>query len=113
MVRVMSRIRAARCGGAGLSPVARADWLRAPEGLEPVPGGSVTTPAGFRAAGVACGLKPSGLRDVGVLVADRPTVSAMVDTTSALPSAPVVRNSSTDAPAASTDSLNPARNSTE
>jgi glutamate N-acetyltransferase/amino-acid N-acetyltransferase len=61
-----------------------------------VPGGSVTTPAGFRAAGVACGLKPSGLKDVGVLVADGPTASAMVDTTSALPSAPVIRNRTLD-----------------
>lgn len=61
-----------------------------------MPDGSVTTPAGFRAAGVACGLKPSGLKDVGVLVADGPTASAMVDTTSALPSAPVVRNRTLD-----------------
>jgi glutamate N-acetyltransferase/amino-acid N-acetyltransferase len=76
--------------------VARADWLRVPEGLEPVPGGSVTTPPGFRAAGVACGLKPSGLKDVGVLVADGPTASAMVDTTSALPSAPVIHNRALD-----------------
>jgi glutamate N-acetyltransferase/amino-acid N-acetyltransferase len=76
--------------------VARADWLRAPEGLEPVPGGSVTTPPGYLAAGVACGLKPSGLRDVGVLVAEGPAASALVDTTSALPSAPVIRNRTLD-----------------
>ena len=74
----------------------RGDWLRVPEGLAPVPGGSVATPAGYRAAGVAAGLKPSGLKDVGILVADGPTASAMVDTTSALPSAPVVRNRTLD-----------------
>ena len=43
-----------------LPAVGRDDWLRAPEGLELVAGGSVTTPPGFRAAGVACGLKASG-----------------------------------------------------
>jgi glutamate N-acetyltransferase / amino-acid N-acetyltransferase len=73
-------------------PVVRDDWLRAPEGLEPVAGGSVTTTPGFRAAGVACGLKASGALDLGILAADRPIVSALVDTASALPAAPVVRN---------------------
>jgi glutamate N-acetyltransferase/amino-acid N-acetyltransferase len=76
--------------------VARDDWVRAPGGLEPVPGGSVTTPARFRAAGVACGLKDSGALDLGILAADRPVASAMVDTTSALPSAPVLRNRTID-----------------
>jgi glutamate N-acetyltransferase/amino-acid N-acetyltransferase len=52
----------------------------------------VTTPAGFRAAGVACGLKASGALDLGILACDGPAASAMVDTASALPSAPVVRN---------------------
>jgi glutamate N-acetyltransferase/amino-acid N-acetyltransferase len=77
-------------------PVARDDWLRAPEGLAPVEGGSVTTPAGFRAAGVACGLKASGALDLGVLAADGPVASAMVDTSNALPSAPVLRNRELD-----------------
>jgi len=71
--------------------VERADWLRAPAGLSRAPGG-VTAPAGYEAAGVACGMKPSGLRDIGILVSRRPAVSAMVDTASALPAAPVVRN---------------------
>ena len=70
----------------------RDDWLRAPEGLAPVERGSVTTPAGFRAAGVACGLKASGALDLGILACDGPATSAMVDTANALPSAPVVRN---------------------
>jgi glutamate N-acetyltransferase/amino-acid N-acetyltransferase len=76
--------------------VGREDWIAAPEGLEPVPGGSVTTPAGFRAAGVACGLKPSGALDIGILHAVAPGTSALVDTASALPSAPVRYNRGLD-----------------
>jgi glutamate N-acetyltransferase / amino-acid N-acetyltransferase len=46
-------------------------------------------PEGFRAAGVAAGIKPEGL-DVGVLVSDRaPTTSAARFTTNALVGAPV------------------------
>jgi glutamate N-acetyltransferase/amino-acid N-acetyltransferase len=56
-----------------------------------VPGGT-TAPEDFHAAGVACGLKPSAALDIGVLVSRRPTTSGMVDTTSALPAAPVLRN---------------------
>ena len=59
-------------------PVGRDDWLRAPDGLEPVAGGSVTTPPGFRAGGVACGLKRSGALELGILAADRPVASALV-----------------------------------
>lgn len=75
-----------------LAPVLRGDWLRAPEGLVAIPGGTITTTPGFRAAGVACGLKTSGALDLGILVAPAPVVSAMVDTANALPSAPVIRN---------------------
>ncbi|HZC12503.1 MAG TPA: bifunctional ornithine acetyltransferase/N-acetylglutamate synthase, partial [Thermoleophilaceae bacterium] len=47
-------------------------------------------PAGFRAAGVAAGLKPEG-NDVGVLVSDSPqTVSAARFTTNARVGAPVI-----------------------
>ncbi len=47
-------------------------------------------PVGFRAAGVAAGLKPDGL-DVGVLVSDEPdTVSAARFTTNARAGAPVI-----------------------
>ena len=78
------------------SPVAREDWLEAPAGMRRIAGGSVTTPDGFAAAGVACGLKASGHLDLGVLVARRPSVSWLIDTTSALPSAPVLLNRSHD-----------------
>jgi glutamate N-acetyltransferase / amino-acid N-acetyltransferase len=48
--------------------------VRAPQGLAPLPAGSVTTPEGFHASGAACGLKPSGLLDVGLLVSLGPAV---------------------------------------
>ncbi len=48
-------------------------------------------PAGFRAAGVAAGLKPSGRPDVGLLVCDaQPAVSAARFTTSSTAAAPVL-----------------------
>ena len=54
-------------------------------------------PAGFRAAGVAAGLKPEGL-DVGVLVSDRAeTVSAARFTTNARVGAPVTVSREADA----------------
>ena len=74
----------------------RGDWIAAPEGLAPLPGGSVTSPAGFEAAGVACGLKPSGALDLGLLRSLAPGASALVDTASALPSAPVRYNRGLD-----------------
>ena len=53
-----------------------------------MPGG---LPAGFRAAGVACGLKPSGAPDLGLLVCDAPdTVSAARFTRSGVLAAPVL-----------------------
>ena len=79
-----------------LAPVLRGDWLRAPEGLVALEGGSVTSAPGYRAAGVACGLKASGALDLGILQATGAVTSAFVDTANALPSAPVLRNRSLD-----------------
>jgi glutamate N-acetyltransferase/amino-acid N-acetyltransferase len=63
-------------------------WVQRPEHVTEVPGG---LPAGFRAAGVACGLKPSGSPDLGLLVSDAPdTVSAARFTRSGVPAAPVL-----------------------
>lgn len=45
---------------------------------------------GFRAAGVACGIKPSGKPDLALIVSDRPAAAAAVFTTSRFPGAPVV-----------------------
>lgn len=48
-------------------------------------------PQGFRAAGVACGIKPSGNHDLGILVCDGPqAVSAARFTATATPAAPVL-----------------------
>jgi glutamate N-acetyltransferase/amino-acid N-acetyltransferase len=52
-------------------------------------------PEGFRAAGVAAGIKPEGL-DVGVLVSDQPTVSAARFTTNARAGAPVIISRAAD-----------------
>ena len=68
----------------------RVEWIEAPEGLERIEGPGVTAPTGYRAAGVAAGIKPDGILDLGLLVSDRPTASAIVDTPSALPSAAVI-----------------------
>jgi glutamate N-acetyltransferase / amino-acid N-acetyltransferase len=66
----------------------RSRWIEAPAHvteLEPH-----ALPAGFRAAGVAAGLKPDGM-DVGVLVSDAPsTASAARFTTNARVGAPVI-----------------------
>jgi glutamate N-acetyltransferase / amino-acid N-acetyltransferase len=63
-------------------------WVEAPEHVTEMPGG---LPAGFRAAGVACGLKPSGAPDLGLLVSDAPdTSSAARFTRSGVLAAPVL-----------------------
>jgi glutamate N-acetyltransferase/amino-acid N-acetyltransferase len=63
-------------------------WVEVPEHVTELPGGM---PAGFRASGVACGLKPSGSRDLGLLVSDAPdTVSAARFTRSGVLAAPVL-----------------------
>jgi glutamate N-acetyltransferase / amino-acid N-acetyltransferase len=51
--------------------------------------GANELPAGFRAAGVAARIKPSGGRDVGLIVAAPGTTSAARFTASSLPAAPV------------------------
>jgi glutamate N-acetyltransferase/amino-acid N-acetyltransferase len=51
---------------------------------------SVTAPRGFRAGGIACGIKSeAGLKDLAVLLADVPCVAAGVFTTSKTAAAPV------------------------
>jgi glutamate N-acetyltransferase/amino-acid N-acetyltransferase len=64
-------------------------WVDVPEGLTEVAGGGL--PQGFRAAGVACGLKADGGLDLGLLVSDAPnTVSAVRFTRSGVLAAPVL-----------------------
>jgi glutamate N-acetyltransferase/amino-acid N-acetyltransferase len=63
-------------------------WVQTPDFVTEMPGG---LPEGFRAAGVACGLKPSGGRDLGLLVSDvADTVSAARFTRSGVLAAPVM-----------------------
>jgi glutamate N-acetyltransferase/amino-acid N-acetyltransferase len=66
----------------------RSRWVEPPGHVTELDGG---LPAGFRAAGVACGLKPSGGRDLGLLVSTAPdTVSAARFTRSGVLAAPVL-----------------------
>jgi glutamate N-acetyltransferase / amino-acid N-acetyltransferase len=63
-------------------------WLETPAHVTELDGG---LPEGFRAAGVACGLKPSGAPDLGLLVSDSAdTVSAARFTRSGVLAAPVL-----------------------
>jgi glutamate N-acetyltransferase / amino-acid N-acetyltransferase len=50
----------------------------------------ITYPRGYRASGVACGIKRSGRPDLSLLVTDRPAVAAGVFTTNAVKAAPVL-----------------------
>ncbi|WP_354701971.1 Arginine biosynthesis bifunctional protein ArgJ [Paraconexibacter sp. AEG42_29] len=64
-------------------------WVDVPEWVTEEPPGAL--PAGFRAAGVACGLKESGKLDLGLMVADGDALtSAIRFTSSAVVAAPVV-----------------------
>ncbi|MEA2443877.1 MAG: glutamate N-acetyltransferase / amino-acid N-acetyltransferase [Thermoleophilales bacterium] len=65
----------------------RSRWVDAPAHVTELD--SSALPAGYRAAGVAAGIKPEGL-DVGLLVSDEPSVSAARFCTNALVGAPVV-----------------------
>ncbi len=49
-------------------------------------------PQGFQAAGIACGLKPNGARDVALLVSDRPASAAGMFTTNRVQAAPIQVN---------------------
>ena len=51
--------------------------------------GSVTTPLGFRAAGIAAGIKPNGNKDLALIVSDRPATAAAAFTTNQVKAAPV------------------------
>ena len=63
--------------------------VSAPQTLE-VTSGGVTTPAGFRAAGVSGGIKAKPGLDLALLVSDRPATAAAVFTTNRAQAAPVL-----------------------
>ena len=50
----------------------------------------ITLPAGFRAAGVKCGIKASGREDLALLVADKTAAAAVVTTQNQVVGAPVI-----------------------
>jgi glutamate N-acetyltransferase/amino-acid N-acetyltransferase len=65
-------------------------WVQRPEHVREL-GPDAGLPAGFRAAGVACGIKPSGNPDLGLLVCDaQEPVSAARFADTAAPAAPVM-----------------------
>ncbi|HST55322.1 MAG TPA: bifunctional glutamate N-acetyltransferase/amino-acid acetyltransferase ArgJ [Solirubrobacteraceae bacterium] len=71
-------------------PFFHSRWVPAPVHVRDL-GPDAGLPAGFRAAGVACGIKPSGNRDLGLLVCDGPqAVSAARFTATGTPAAPVL-----------------------
>ena len=57
-------------------------------GIKTLPGGA-TAPAGFRSGGVACGVRGSGVLDLGLLVSGRPCDAAAVFTRNAFKGAPL------------------------
>jgi glutamate N-acetyltransferase/amino-acid N-acetyltransferase len=72
-----------------VSPFFSSRWVEVPDWVREDAAGGL--PAGFRAAGVAAGIKPSGGTDVGLLVSDAPeTTSAARFTRSGVLAAPVL-----------------------
>jgi glutamate N-acetyltransferase / amino-acid N-acetyltransferase len=71
-------------------PFFHSRWVPAPEHVRDL-GPEAGLPAGFRAAGVACGIKPSGNPDLGLLICDAPDpVSAARFADTGTPAAPVL-----------------------
>jgi glutamate N-acetyltransferase/amino-acid N-acetyltransferase len=71
-------------------PFFRSRWVKAPAHVREL-ALDAGLPAGFRAAGVTCGIKPSGNPDLGLLVCDAEhPVSAARFTATATPAAPVL-----------------------
>ena len=57
--------------------------------VRPIAGG-VTAPAGVRASGLACGIKPSGKPDLALIATEAPASAAGVFTLNLAQAAPVV-----------------------
>jgi glutamate N-acetyltransferase/amino-acid N-acetyltransferase len=69
----------------------RSRWAEVPEWVRDHGRGARGLPRGFRAAGIAAGVKPSGARDLGLLVCDAPeATSAARFTRSGVVAAPVI-----------------------
>jgi glutamate N-acetyltransferase / amino-acid N-acetyltransferase len=66
-------------------------WTPRPAHVHELDPATAGLPAGFRAAGVACGIKPSGNPDLGIVICDsEQPVSAARFTASGTPAAPVL-----------------------
>ena len=66
----------------------RSRWVTPPDGVQELD--PATLAPGFRAAGVACGLKGGGATDVGIVACDAPDVSsALLLTRNAAAAAPI------------------------
>lgn len=52
--------------------------------------GGVTAPKGFKAGGIACGIKKSGALDLALIVSNCPAIAAAIFTTNQVQAAPVV-----------------------
>ncbi|HTA14386.1 MAG TPA: bifunctional glutamate N-acetyltransferase/amino-acid acetyltransferase ArgJ [Solirubrobacteraceae bacterium] len=79
-----------RLAGAPPQQFFHSRWVPAPAHVREL-GPDAGLPAGFRAAGVACGIKPSGNPDLGLLVCDSPNpVSAVRFADTGTPAAPVL-----------------------
>ena len=71
-------------------PFFHSRWVSAPAHVRDL-GPDAGLPGGFRAAGVVCGIKPSGNHDLGLLVCDaEQPVSAARFTATGMPAAPVI-----------------------
>jgi glutamate N-acetyltransferase/amino-acid N-acetyltransferase len=64
--------------------------IGAAEGNTQTVAGGVTAPAGFRASGVACGIKSNGKADLSLLVSDSEAATAAVFTTNVAQAAPIL-----------------------
>ncbi len=79
-----------RASAGAPQPFFHSRWVPTPEHVRDL-GPAAGLPTGFRAAGVACGIKPSGNPDLGLLVCDSETpVSAARFTATGTPAAPVL-----------------------
>lgn len=58
--------------------------------IQPISAPHITSVPGFRATGVACGIKGDNARDLALVVSDVPCVTAAVFTTNAVKAAPVL-----------------------
>jgi glutamate N-acetyltransferase / amino-acid N-acetyltransferase len=72
---------------AATTPFLRSRWVKAPASAQELDPAGLAP--GFRAGGVACGLKAGGATDVGIVAADAEVTSALLLTRNAAAAAPI------------------------